>query len=303
MDRNQLSDLATFMVVAQELSFTRAAAKLVTSQSAVSQTVRRLEAHLGVRLLSRTTRSMAVTLAGQRLLDTLNPALGMIDTTLEALGQMRDTVAGTIRITSSLHAAQQVLWPTVIGLVEEHPGIKVEISADGALTDIVSAGFDAGVRLGQQVERDMVAMRISPDLRLIVVGSPSYLLRHPAPQTPLDLTRHLCINVRLPTSGSLYSWEFRKEGRDLKVRVEGNLIFNSSYLAMQAAIDGCGLGFVFEDTAQQYLRSGQLVQLLDDWCPTFSGYHLYYPSRRQHLPAFQLLITALRSNAAIVGHV
>lgn len=301
MNRNQLADLATFMVVAQELSFTRAAAKLVTSQSAVSQTIRRLEASLGVRLLARTTRSMAVTPAGQRLLTTLNPAFGMIDTTLDALGQMRDTVAGTIRITSSLHAAQQILWPTVARLVNEYPDITIEISADGALTDIVSDQFDAGVRLGQQVERDMIALRISPDLRLIVVGSPSYLACHPAPTTPHDLTRHTCINVRLPTSGVLYSWEFHHEGRDLKVRVEGNLIFNSSYLALQAAVDGCGLAFVFEDAAQDYLLSGQLVSLLDDWCPSFSGYHLYYPSRHQHSPAFQMLINALRKNLDNAG--
>ena len=301
MDRNQLSDLATFMVVAQALSFTRAATTLATSPSAVSQTIRRLEAHLGVRLLARTTRSMAVTPAGQRLLDTLNPALSMIDATLEALGEMRDTVAGTIRITSSLHAAQCVLWPTVTRLVEQHPGSQIEICADGALTDIVSAHFDAGVRLGQQVERDMVALRISPDLRMIVVGSPGYLQQRAAPQTPQDLTHHCCINVRLPTSGSLYHWEFCKKGRDVKVRVEGNLIFNSSNLALQAALDGCGLAFVFEDSAQQYLNSGRLVKLLDDWCPSFPGYHLYYPSRRQHTPAFQLLITALRSNAARMG--
>lgn len=294
MDRNQLADLAIFRVVAEELNFTRAAARLSTSQSAVSQSIRRLEASLGVRLLARTTRSMAITLAGRRLMETLTPAFGMIDTTLGALGQMRDSVAGTIRITSTMHAAQTVLWPVVTQLVDDYPDVKVEISADGTLTDIVSQHFDAGVRLGQQVEKDMIALRISPDLRLIVVGAPSYFADHPPPVTPHDLTRHNCINVRLPSSGVLYSWEFHRDGRDLRVRVDGSLIFNSSALMLKAAIEGRGLAFVFEDVARCYLGRGELISVLDDWCPFFSGYHLYYPSRRQHSPAFQVLLDRLR---------
>lgn len=298
MDRNQLADLAIFRVVAEELNFTRAAARLSTSQSAVSQSIRRLEASLGVRLLARTTRSMAITLAGRRLMETLTPAFGMIDTTLGDLGQMRDSVAGTIRITSTMHAAQTVLWPVVTQLVDDYPEVKVEISADGTLTDIVSQHFDAGVRLGQQVEKDMIALRISPDLRLIVVGAPSYFADHPPPVTPHDLTRHNCINVRLPSSGVLYSWEFHRDGRDLRVRVDGSLIVNNTALMLRAALEARGLAFVFEDTAKDYLQRGELVAVLDDWCPYFSGYHLYYPSRRQHSPAFLLLLERLRRAAS-----
>ncbi|WP_277960726.1 LysR family transcriptional regulator [Pseudomonas sp. RIT-To-2] len=298
MDRNEIGDLLSFTVVAKELSFTRAAARLETSQSAVSQTIRRLEARLGVRLLARTTRSMAITPAGQRLLDTLGPAFGMINATLGDLNHMRDSVAGTIRITSSTHAAQQVLWPIVARLVKRHPDIEVEICADGALTDIVKEGFDAGVRLGQQVERDMVAMRISADMRLIVVGTPEYLRTRSTPVTPQELTRHTCINVRLSTSGALYAWEFHGDGRDLRVRVTGTLIFNSTHLVLQAALEGHGLGMVFEDVARPYIEQGKLIQVLDDWSPEITGYHLYYPSRREHSAAFQALLDELKGNMA-----
>lgn len=293
MDRNEIADLLSFTVVARELSFTRAAARLETSQSAVSQTIRRLEARLGVRLLARTTRSMALTSAGQRLLATLDPAFSMIDSTLNDLGNMRDTVAGSIRITSGSHAAHQILWPIAARLVKKHPAITMEITADGALTDIVKDGFDAGVRLGQQVERDMIAVRISPDMRLIAVGAPEYFQDRSAPLIPQELTEHQCINVRLPTMGTLYAWEFHKEGRDMRVRVDGPLIFNSFHLVLEAALEGHGLGMVFEDIARPYLVSGELLQVLDDWCPVITGYHLYYPSRRQHSAAFRALLDDL----------
>ncbi|PMX03100.1 LysR family transcriptional regulator [Pseudomonas sp. FW215-R2] len=298
MDRSELGDLAAFLVVAQELSFTRAAARLATSQSSLSHTIRRLETRLGVRLLARTTRSMATTEAGERLLETLRPAFEDIDAKLRILGEMRHKPAGIVRITSSKHAAEGILWPAISRLLPEHPDIKVEISTDAALTDIVTDRFDAGVRLGEQVDKDMIAVRIGPDLRLIVVGAPSYLARSPEIETPHDLTRHACINVRLPSSGALYVWEFHNEGRDLNVRVDGPLIFNNMRLAQQAAVEGFGLAFVFEDAAQEQLRSGQLIQVLDEWCPFFAGYHLYYPSRRQQSPAFTLLVEALRMNVA-----
>ncbi|MBU6960364.1 LysR family transcriptional regulator [Pseudomonas sp. CVAP len=296
MDRSELGDLAVFLVVAQELNFTRAAARLATSQSSVSQTIRRLEARLGVRLLARTTRSMATTEAGERLLETVRPAFGNIEAKLSELSEMRQKPAGSVRITASKHAAEGILWPTVSRLLLEYPDIKVEISTDAALTDIVTDRFDAGVRLGEQIDRDMIAVRIGPDLRMIVVGSPSYLARSPAIKMPHDLTRHACINVRLPSSGALYVWEFHKEGRDLNVRVDGPLTFNNMRLAQQAAVEGFGLAFIFEDVAQEQLRSGQLVQVLDEWCPFFAGYHLYFPSRRQQSPAFTLLVEALRKN-------
>lgn len=296
MDRSELGDLAVFLVVAQELNFTRAAARLATSQSSVSQTIRRLEARLGVRLLARTTRSMATTEAGERLLETVRPAFGNIEAKLSELSEMRQKPAGSVRITASKHAAEGILWPTVSRLLLEYPDIKVEISTDAALTDIVTDRFDAGVRLGEQIDRDMIAVRIGPDLRMIVVGSPSYLARSPAIKMPHDLTRHACINVRLPSSGALYVWEFHKEGSDLNVRVDGPLTFNNMRLAQQAAVEGFGLAFIFEDVAQEQLRSGQLVQVLDEWCPFFAGYHLYFPSRRQQSPAFTLLVEALRKN-------
>lgn len=295
MDRSELGDLAAFLVVAQELSFTRAAVRLSTSQSSVSQTIRRYEVRLGVRLLACTTRSMATTEAGEQLLETLRPAFEDIEAKLAILSEMRQKPAGTVRITASKHAAEGILWPAVSSLLLEYPDIKVEISTGAALTDIVTDRFDAGVRLGEHIDRDMIAVRIGPDLRMIVVGAPSYLARNQAIKTPHDLTGHACINVRLPSSGALYVWEFHHEGRDLNVRVDGPLIFNNMRLAQQAAVEGFGLAFVFEDAAQEQLRAGHLVQVLDDWCPFFAGYHIYYPSRRQQSPAFALLVEALRN--------
>ncbi|TNC49570.1 LysR family transcriptional regulator [Rubellimicrobium rubrum] len=294
MRREDLADLTVFLAVAEERSFTRAAAKLGTSQATLSFTVRRLEERLGVRLLTRTTRSVAPTAAGESLLETLRPALTEIDGKLATLTELRDKPAGTIRITTSEHAAEAVLWPVLERLAPEYPDVRVEIAVDQALTNIVADRFDAGIRLGEQVERDMVAVRIGPDLRMAAVGSPAYFACHPVPQVPQDLTGHACITVRLPTAGGLYAWEFEKDGRELKVRVEGQFVLNSPALHLKAARAGLGLAFVLEGHVEDDLREGRLVRVLEDWCPPFAGYHLYYPSRRQPTPAFALLVEALR---------
>ncbi len=294
MRREELADLSAFVVVAEERSFTRAAAKLGTSQSALSFTVRRLEERLGVRLLSRTTRSVAPTEAGERLLRTLGPALDKIGGELAALSELREKPAGTIRITAGEHAAQAVLWPALATLLPHYPDIKVELITDYGLTDIVAERYDAGVRLGEQVARDMIAVRIGPDFRWAVVGAPSYFAKRTRPKRPQDLTAHDCINLRLPTYGGLFAWEFEKRGRELKVRVEGQLVFSNLALRLNAALAGLGLAYLPEDQVQTHLAAGRRIRVLDDWCAPFSGYHLYYPSRRQSTPAFALLVDALR---------
>ncbi|HTG20095.1 MAG TPA: LysR family transcriptional regulator [Reyranella sp.] len=294
MRREELADLSAFVVVAEERSFTRAAAKLGTSQSALSFTVRRLEERLGVRLLSRTTRSVAPTEAGERLLRTLGPALDKIGEELAALSELREKPAGTIRITAGEHAAQAILWPALATLLPQYPDIKVELIVDYGLTDIVAERYDAGVRLGEQVARDMIAVRIGPDFRWAVVGAPSYFAKRTRPKRPQDLTAHDCINLRLPTYGGLFAWEFEKRGRELKVRVEGQLVFSNLALRLNAALAGLGLAYLPEDQVQTHLAAGRLIRVLDDWCAPFSGYHLYYPSRRQSTPAFALLVDALR---------
>lgn len=294
MRREELADLNAFAAVAEERSFTRAAAQLGTSQSALSFTLRRLEERLGVRLLTRTTRSVSATEAGERLLRTLRPALEQIGAELAALSELREKPAGNIRITAGEHSAEAVLWPTLATFVPEYPDIKVEVIVDYGLTDIVAERYDAGVRLGEQVAKDMIAVRIGPDFRMVVVGAPSYFERKPRPKTPQDLTAHDCINLRLPTYGGLFPWEFEKRGRELKVRVEGPLVFNNLALRLHAALAGLGLAYVPEDRVLTYLADGRLVRVLDDWCAPFSGYHLYYPSRRQPTPAFALLVDALR---------
>ncbi len=294
MRREELADLNAFVVVAEERSFTRAAAKLGTSQSALSFTVRRLEERLGVRLLSRTTRSVAPTEAGERLLRTLGPALDKIGAELAALSELRETPAGTIRITAGEHAAQAVLWPALATLLPHYPDIKVELIIDYGLTDIVAERYDAGIRLGEQVAKDMITVRIGPDFRWAVVGAPSYFTRRSRPKRPQDLTAHDCINLRLPTYGGLFAWEFEKRGRELKVRVEGPLVFNNITLRLHAALAGFGLAYLPDDQVQTHLADGRLIRVLEDWCPSFSGYHLYYPSRRQTTPAFAVLVEALR---------
>jgi len=294
MRRDELGDLTAFLAVAEERSFTRAAARLGTSQSSLSQTVRRLEARLGLRLLARTTRSVAATEAGDQLIETLRPAFDEIDAKLTALSELREKPAGTIRITTSQHAAEAILWPAVARLLLNYPDLRVELSIDATLTDIVAERYDAGVRLGEQVAKDMIAVRIGPDMRMAVVGAPSYFAERPAPKTPHDLNHHTCINIRLPTLGGLYPWEFRKNGRELNVRVDGRLVFNEMPMVLRAAIEGFGLACVLEEQAAHLIAEGRLARVLADWCPPFSGYHLYYPSRRQLSPAFAVLVEALR---------
>ena len=294
MKREDLSDLAVFLAVAEARSFTKAAATLGTSQSAISPIVRRLEAAVGPKLLTRNTRNVAPTEAGEQLIATLRPAFHDIDARLAALSALRDRPAGTVRITSSRHAAATILWPAVSRLIREHPDVTVEISLDGHLTDIVSDRFDAGVRLGEQVAKDMIAVRIGPDLSMAVLGAPSYFAAHGRPRTPHELTAHRCINIRLPTRGGLYAWEFGRDGRDLNVRVEGPLILNDVPMILNAACEGHGLACVLEDQANALLKAGKLERVLEDWCPPFAGYHLYYPDRRQLPPAFKLLVEALR---------
>ena len=294
MPRHDINDLIAFLAVARERSFTRAAARLGVSQSALSHTMRALEERLGVRLLTRTTRSVAPTAAGERLLQSVGPRFDEIETELSALSALRERPAGSIRITTGEHAAETILWPALANLLPRYPDIKVELSLDNSLTDIVAARFDAGVRLGEQVAKDMIAVRIGPDFRMIVVGAPSYFKRHERPKRPQDLTQHACINIRLPTYGGLYVWEFEKRGRAIKVRVDGQVVFNSGALRIKAAMAGLGLAYVAEDRVRAQLAKGQLIQVLDDWCAPFPGYHLYYPSRRQSSPAFALLVQALR---------
>ncbi|GBQ92256.1 LysR family transcriptional regulator [Asaia krungthepensis] len=294
MRREELSDLVVFLAVAEARSFTRAAALLGASQSAISQIVRRLEAGMGVKLLTRNTRNVAPTEAGEQLLATLRPALSDIDAQLSRLSALREKPSGTVRVTSSRHAAETILWPTVGRLLEAYPELVIEISIDSQLTDIITDRFDAGIRLGEQVAKDMIAVPISPELRMAVVGSPDYLASRGVPATPHDLTGHACINIRMQTRGGLYAWEFGRDGRDLKVRVEGPLILNDVPMILHAAAQGVGLACVLEDQALTLLASGRLVRVLQDWCPPFSGYHLYYPDRRELPPAFRILVDALR---------
>lgn len=296
MKREELSDLAVFLAVAEARSFTRAAATLGTSQSAISQIVRRLEAAIGLKLLTRSTRKVVPTEAGEQLIATLRPAFDDIDSRLSALSSLREKPAGTVRITTSRHAAETILWPAVRTLITDYPEVAVELSVDSHLTDIVADRFDAGVRLGEQVAKDMIAVRIGPELRMAVVGAPAYFLRHGRPTTPHDLTAHRCINIRMQTKGGLYTWEFGRDGRDLNVRVEGPLILNDIPMILNAAAEGLGLACVMEDQAQVLLKAGRLERVLEDWCPPFAGYHLYYPDRRQLPPAFTLLVSLLRSS-------
>ncbi len=294
MKRDELGDLVAFSAVAEDRSFTRAAARLGTSQSALSHIIRRLEARLGVRLLTRNTRSVAPTDAGERLLQVIGPALDDIDAGLDALSALRDKPAGTIRLTASDNAAEMILWPAISRLTTEYPDIRFEVNVDNALVDIVTERYDAGIRLGEQVAKDMIAVRIGPPLRMAVVGSPDYIARRGKPRTPQDLARHECINLRLRTLGGLYAWEFEKNGRELRVRVEGQLTFNHVPMILRAAVDGHGLACMPDDRVHDLIAEGKLVRLLGEWCPPFGGYHLYYPSRRQQSPAFALFVQALR---------
>lgn len=294
MLKDNFNDLLSFMVVARERSFTRAAAQLGVSQSALSHAMRNLETRLEVRLLTRTTRSVAPTEAGEQLLMRLSPHLLEIEQELTALRDTRDRPAGNIRLTAGEHAMSAVLWPVLKPFMAQYPDINVEVTVDNGLTDIVDGRFDAGVRLGEQVAKDMIAVRIAPDMRMAVVGSAEYLQRFGVPETPEQLDQHRCINMRLPTRGGLYAWEFERDGRELRVRVDGQLILNSLPQRIDAAENGLGLAYVPEDAVQDALAESRLVRVLEAWCPAFTGYHLYYPSRRQHTTAFALLIAALR---------
>lgn len=294
MNRDDLIDLNAFLAVAEGRSFTRAAARLGVSQSALSHAIRRLETRLGVRLLTRTTRSVAPTEAGERLARTLGPALGEIEAELASLNELREKPAGSIRLTVIDHAAETLILPALARLLPDHPDIRVEMVIDYGLSDIVAERFDAGVRMGEQVARDMIAVRIGPDQRMAAVGSPAYFAGRPRPKTPHDLALHNCITMRLPTLGGLYAWEFEKGGRPLNVRVDGQLVFNTPEMMLNAALAGLGLTFVMEERAMAHIAAGRLVRVLEDWCPPFPGYHLYYPSRRQQSPAFALLVEALR---------
>jgi DNA-binding transcriptional LysR family regulator len=294
MDRDNASDLLVFLAVARERSFTRAAARLGVSQSALSQTIRGLEQRLGVRLLNRTTRSVAPTQAGERLLHSFGPKFEEMDAELAALSVLREKPAGTIRITATEHAADAILMPALGKILPKYPDIKVEVVVDYGLSNIVAERYDAGIRPGELVAKDMIAVRIGPDLRMAVVGAPSYFAAHKKPKVPQDLTGHNCINLRLPTHGGLYAWEFEKNGRALNVRVDGQLVFNGAGALLNAALGGFGLAYLTEGQVRSHLAQGRLVRVLADWCPPFSGYHLYYPSRRQPSPAFSLLVDALR---------
>ncbi len=294
MPRENLNDLVAFLAVARERSFTSAAAKLGVSQSALSHTIRGLEERLDLRLLTRTTRSVSPTEAGERLLQTVGPRLEEIAAEIAALSELRHKPAGTIRITAGEHAANTVLLPRLAKLLREYPEIKVEVVTDYGLTDIVAERYDAGVRLGEQVAKDMIAVRIGPDHCMAVVGALAYFAKRSAPRKPQELTDHNCINLRLPTRGGLYAWEFEKGKRQLRVHVEGQLVFNGTPQVLNAALAGFGLAYVPEDLAQPHLAKGRLRRVLEDWCPPFPGYHLYYPSRRHQTPAFALLVEALR---------
>ena len=295
MKREDASDLLAFLAVARERNFTRAAAKLGMTQSALSQIIRNLEERLGVRLLNRTTRSVTPTQAGERLFQSVGPKFTEIDADLAVLSELREKPAGTVRLTATEYAASEILLPSMRKLLPKFPDINVEIIIDYGLTNIVAQQVDAGIRPGELVAKDMIAVRISPDLRMAVVGSPSYFAERKRPKTPQDLTQHNCLNLRLPThGGTLYAWEFEKNGREVNVRVEGQLVFNSAGLLLKGALHGLGLAYLTEGNAQPHVSSGELVRVLSDWCPTFPGYHLYYPSRRQPSPAFSLLVDALR---------
>lgn len=294
MARQDFNDLLWFLAVAEERSFTRAAAKLGVAQSTLSHAIKQLEARMGLRLLSRTTRSVATTEAGERLKNALSPRISEIETEIAGLMAFRDRPAGTVKITLSEHAMESVVWPKLKPLLRDYPDIRLELNINEGFRNIVEDGFDAGVRLGESVEKDMVAVRIGPDWRLVAVAASSYLEGRSVPDHPHDLTGHDCIGRRLATVGRLYAWEFEKNGQEVRVRVEGQLVLNSSAAMVDAALDGHGIAFVPESLVAAHVTAGRLRLLLDDWSPKFAGYYLYYPSRRQTLPAFDVIVGALR---------
>lgn len=294
MARTDLNQLTWFQAVAQERSFTRAAARLGVAQSTLSHTIKQLEARLGIRLLTRTTRNVAPTAAGERLLQTITPRIAEIEEEIASLTALGEKPSGSIRLTLSDHALESVVWPRLKPVLRAYPDISVELILDSTFRNIVEEGFDAGVRLGESVEKDMIAVRIGPDWRLVAVAAPAYLDAHGVPRHPQDLVRHICINMRHETAGGLYAWEFEKDGQELRVRVDGQLTFNNSYAMIDAAVNGYGIAYVPEDIVERHIASGKLRLVLDDWSPLFDGYFLYYPSRRQNLPAFKVIVDALR---------
>jgi DNA-binding transcriptional LysR family regulator len=294
MPRENFNELLLFLSVADERSFTRAAAKLGIAQSTLSHGVKQLEARMGLQLLTRTTRSVATTEAGERLRQSMAPRIAEIEADIEALMAYRDKPAGTVRITLSRHAMESVVWPKLSPILGDYPDIRLELSVDNSFRNIVEDGFDAGVRLGESVEKDMVAVRIGPDWRLVVVGSPGYFESRSIPRTPQELMQHNCINRRLDRIGGLYAWEFEKDGEEVRVRVEGQLTFNADHEMVDAALHGYGIAFVPENYVERHLSDGRLQIALDDWTPKFAGYYLFYPSRRQNLPAFSVIANALR---------
>lgn len=294
MPGDNFRDILAFLAVARERSFTRAAAQLGVSQSALSHTIRALEARLGLRLLTRTTRSVAPTEAGERLIQKVAPRFDAITEELSAFEELRDKPAGAVRITASDFAVNTILWPKISTLQPKYPDVKIEVAIEPGLTDIVAERFDAGVRFGDRIAKDMTAVRISPDIRMVVVGAPSYLEKHPPPKTPSDLTAHQCINLRFSMRSGVYAWEFRKGQRNLQVRVEGPWTFNSIYPAIEAALAGFGLAYMPQELARAHIKSGRLLPVLKDWCPTFPGLHIFFASRRQSSPALSLVVEALR---------
>ncbi len=297
MEKTDFNQLTWFRIVAEEKSFTKAAARIGVAQSTLSYAIRQLETNMGIRLLMRTTRNVATTPAGERLLQTITPRMAEIEDEIAALSTFRDTPTGTIRLTLSDHALESVVWPKLKPVLKAYPDINVELILDSTFRNIVEDGFDAGVRLGESVEKDMIAMRIGPDWRLVAVASPDYLAEYGIPEHPQDLVRHRCINMRHETAGGLYAWEFEKDGQELRVRVSGQLAFNNSYAMIDAAMSGYGIAYVPENIVERQIASGMLVPVLDAWSPMFDGYFLYYPSRRQHLPAFKVIVDALRHRA------
>jgi DNA-binding transcriptional LysR family regulator len=294
MARENINDILVFLAVARERSFTRAAAKLGMTQSALSHIIRGLEERLGVRLLTRTTRSVSPTDAGERLLQNVGPRLEEIEAEIAAVSDLGDKPAGLVRITAIDHVVDSVLWPRLAPLLPQYPDLHVEMSADYRLVDIAAERYDIGVRWGDQVDKDMIAVRLTPDMKMMVVGAPSYFAHRPVPGSAQDLMKHNCINLRLASSGGLYAWELRHEGRDMEVRVRGQLTFNSAYQILHAALDGCGLAFIPEGLAGVHVRAGRLQSVMEDWCPSFPGLHAYYPSRRQNSRALALVIEAIR---------
>jgi len=294
MEKTDFNHLTWFRIVAEERSFTKAAARIGVAQSTLSHTIKQLEARMGIRLLTRTTRNVATTAAGERLLQTITPRMAEIEEEITALMEFRDKPSGSIKLTLSDHALESVVWPKLKPVLKTYPDISVELLLDSTFRNIVEEGFDAGVRLGESVEKDMIAVRIGPDWRLVAVASPDYLDGHGVPEHPKDLVRHSCINMRHESAGSLYAWEFAKDGQELRVRVDGQLTFNNSYAMIDAALNGYGIAYVPENIVERQIAAGEFVQILDDWSPFFDGYFLYYPSRRQNLPAFKIIVDALR---------